>query len=68
MHRNEEPVETKLQRIAEKARRDPKAQFSSLFHLMNRELLWECFHALKENRASGIDRITKEQYIMVHLW
>jgi len=62
MHRNEEPVETKLQRIAEKARRDPKAQFSSLFHLMNRELLWECFHALKENRASGIDRITKEQY------
>ncbi len=62
MHRNEEPVETKLQRIAEKARRDPTAQFTSLFHLVNRELLWGCFHALKENRASGIDRITKEQY------
>ena len=62
MHRNEEPVETKLQRIAEKAHRDPKTQFTSLFHLMNRELLLGCFLALKENRASGIDRITKEQY------
>jgi len=59
---NEEPVETKLQRIAERARRDPSAQFNSLFHLMDRELLWGCFHALKEGKASGIDRITKEQY------
>jgi hypothetical protein len=32
-------VETKLQRIAEKARRDPKCRFTSLFHLMNMELL-----------------------------
>jgi group II intron reverse transcriptase/maturase len=62
MPSNEDPVETKLQRIAERARRDPKAQFSSLFHLMDREHLWECFHALKEGKASGIDRITKEQY------
>jgi group II intron reverse transcriptase/maturase len=29
---------------------------------MNRELLWECFWQLKDSRASGIDRITKEQY------
>lgn len=62
MPRNEESVETKLQRIAEKARRDPKCRFSSLFHLMNRDLLWECFWNLKDNKASGIDRITKEQY------
>lgn len=62
MHSNEERVETKLQRIAEKARRDPECRFTSLFHLMNRELLWECFNALQGNRASGIDRITKEQY------
>jgi len=62
MHSNEETVETKLQRIAQRACRDPKAQFSSLFHLMDRELLWGCFHALKDGKASGIDRITKEQY------
>lgn len=62
MRRNEESVETKLQRITSKARRDSKCRFSSLFHLMNRELLWECFWQLKDSRASGIDRITKEQY------
>ena len=59
---NVESVETKLQRIAEKARRDPKCQFTSLFHLMNRDLLWECFWQFKEKRASGVDRVTKEQY------
>jgi len=62
MHSNEEPVETKLLRIAERAYRDPKAQFSSLYHLLDQALLWECFHALKEGKASGIDRVTKEQY------
>jgi len=29
---------------------------------MYRELLWGCFYALKEGKANGIDRITKEQY------
>ena len=62
MHGNEESVETKLHRIAEKARRDPKCRFTSLFHLMNRELLWGCFLDLKDDRASGVDRVTKEQY------
>ena len=62
MHRHEERIETKLQRIAEKASKDPKTCFTSLFHLMKRELLLECFDALKENKATGIDRITKEQY------
>ena len=62
MHSNEESVETKLQRIAKKARRDPAVRFTSLFHLMNKEMLRGCFKALKGNRASGIDRITKEQY------
>lgn len=62
MPSNEEPVETKLQRIAEKAGRDPECRFTSLFHLVDRELLLGCFHALKEGKASGIDRITKAQY------
>ncbi len=59
---NEEGVETKLQRIAKKARRDPKFRFTSLFHMMSRDLLRECFWQLKDHRASGTDRITKEQY------
>lgn len=62
MPSNEESVETKLQRITSKARKDSRCRFTSLFHLMNQELLWECFWQLKDSRASGIDRITKEQY------
>ena len=62
MPSNEESVETKLQRITSKARKDSRCRFSSLFHLMNHELLRECFWQLKDSRASGIDRITKEQY------
>ena len=62
MHSNEDNVETKLQRIAEKARSDSSFQFTSLFHLMNVELLMGCFEGLRNNAASGIDGITKEQY------
>jgi len=62
MHSNEESVATKLKRIAEKARNDPTCRFTSLFHLMNHDLLWGCFWDLKKCKASGIDHITKEQY------
>ena len=62
MHSNKKSVETKLQRIALKASKDKDCQFTSLFHLMNEELLLECFAQLKGNVASGIDKITKESY------
>ena len=59
MPRHEESVETKLQRIAEKAGREPKFQFTSLFHLMNEELLLGCFERLRKDAAAGIDEVTK---------
>lgn len=62
MPRRGEAVETKLQRIAEKALREPEFQFTSLFHLMNEELLRGCFEGLRKDAASGIDRVTKEEY------
>lgn len=62
MHSNEENVLTKLQRIGRKASKDKGCQFTSLFHLMNKELLLECFTQLKGQAASGIDNITKEEY------
>ena len=62
MHRSVESVETKLCRIAEKARRDTSCQFTSLFHLMTVELLRGCFMRLKDAAASGIDGVTKEAY------
>ncbi len=62
VHSNEECVETKLQRIAKKASDDKRCQFTSLFHLMNKALLLECFTQLKGKAASGIDHVTKEVY------
>jgi len=62
MHSNNESVETKLQRIAKKASTDKRCQFTSLFHLMNKELLLGCFMQLKGKAASGIDRVTKASY------
>ena len=62
MLRNEESVATKLRRIAEKASRDKSCQFTSLFHLMTEEHLLGCFEGLRNNAASGIDNVTKEQY------
>lgn len=62
MLRREEDVETKLQRIAEKAGREPKFQFTSLLHLMNEALLLGCFERLRKDAAAGIDEVTKADY------
>jgi len=57
-----ESVKTKLHRIAEKARKEPGVKFTSLYHLMNEELLRECFQRLRKDAAAGIDNVTKEMY------
>jgi RNA-directed DNA polymerase len=62
VHGSGEPVETKLHRIAEKARKEPGFKFSSLYHLMNEELLRGCYNRLRRDVAAGIDRMTKDMY------
>src|SRR5665647_2055429 len=57
-----EPVATKLRRIAEKARKEPGFKFTSLYHLMNEELLRGCFQRLRKDAAAGIDNMTKDTY------
>jgi len=57
-----EPVATKLHRIARKARNEPAFKFTSLFHLMNVELLRGCFERLRGEAAAGIDGKTKTDY------
>jgi group II intron reverse transcriptase/maturase len=57
-----EPVTTRLHRIAEKALKEPLFKFTSLYHLMNEELLRECFQRLRKDAAAGIDDVTKELY------
>ena len=61
-HRSGERVRTKLRRIAAKARSERQFQFTSLYHLMNEELLRESFSELKKERAAGVDKVTKEEY------
>ncbi len=60
--RSGEPVETKLHRIAEKARKEPGFKFTSLYHLMNEEMLRGCFKRLRKDAAAGIDKMTKDMY------
>jgi RNA-directed DNA polymerase len=57
-----ESVNTKLLRIAQRARGDPRARFTSLFHLLNEELLRDCFRELRANAAPGVDEVTKAAY------
>lgn len=64
VHSSGESVATKLHRIAEKARREPSFKFTSLYHLMDDELLRECFRRLRKDAAAGIDKVTKEMYAL----
>lgn len=62
VHGSGEPMKTKLRRIAEKARKEPGFKFTSLYHLMNEELLRGCFNRLRKDAAAGIDKMTKDMY------
>ena len=55
-------METKLLRIAEIAKSDPKMKFTSLAHLLNKQALAQCHHELPNGKATGINGTTKEQY------
>ena len=51
-----------LLKVMERAKQDPKAQFTSLAHLLDAEALTRAFHRLRKNAAVGVDGITVEQY------
>ena len=55
-------METKLIRIAELAKTNPEMKFTSIVHLLNEENLKRCHHELPSGKATGIRRITKEEY------
>jgi RNA-directed DNA polymerase len=53
---------TGLRKVAERAKREPAAQFHSLAHLIDEQLLARAYARLKSDAAVGVDGITKEQY------
>jgi RNA-directed DNA polymerase len=56
-------MSTNLQRIGEKARREPKLVFTSLYHhISDADNLRACYDMLPGNRAVGTDGVTKEEY------
>ncbi len=55
-------METKLERIASKSANTKRPIYTSLYHLINNELLLKCHEELQGNKAVGIDEITKNKY------
>jgi len=55
-------METKLARIADKSRNEKQPIFTSLYHLINEELLKQCHKELDGSKAVGIDNVSKKEY------
>ena len=55
-------MSTKITRINQIAKERPKEVFTSVYHLINLELLRECFKELDGNKATGLDNVTKDMY------
>ena len=53
---------TKLERIAELSKENPNMVFTSIGHLINKELLTDCHRKMDGDKAVGIDGVTKEEY------
>jgi len=53
---------TKLERIEEMSASNPKMVFTSLYHLINEDLLKLCHKDIDGNKAAGVDNITKDEY------
>lgn len=55
-------MSTKIIRINQIAMEKPNEVFTSIYHLINFELLKECFNELDGSKATGLDKVTKEKY------
>jgi len=56
-------MSTDLTRIAERARKEPNLVFTSLYHhVTDVDNLRDCYEALDDEKAVGVDGVTKEEY------
>ena len=55
-------METKLARISQLSSENPDMVFTSIGHLINKELLKECHEKMEGDKAVGIDGVSKEEY------
>ena len=45
-----------------RSKQDRGAEFNNLGHIIDINLLRECYHSLDGSKAVGIDKVTKEEY------
>jgi len=55
-------VSSTLLGLREKARKEPKHRFRSLYREINLPMLYECFYELRRNAATGVDGVSAEDY------
>ncbi len=55
-------METKLARISQLSRENPDMVFTSIGHLINKEMLEDCHKGMDGDKAVGIDGVAKEEY------
>jgi RNA-directed DNA polymerase len=55
-------MSTFLQGIAKKAQEQPKHRFGNLYELLNESFLKECWRDIRKEAASGVDRISAQDY------
>ena len=55
-------VQTSLQAIAKKASEQPGYRFRNLFGMLNEEMLRDSWRYIRKDAASGVDRISAEEY------
>jgi RNA-directed DNA polymerase len=53
---------TFLQGIAKKAQEQPKHRFGNLYELLNEPFLKECWRDIRKEAASGVDRMSAQDY------
>ncbi len=58
-------MDLRLERITERARKNPQERFTNLFSQLEVELLTSSFGELKSDRAAGVDRVTKADLVPV---
>ena len=58
----EEPMQTKLARISQMSRENPTMIFTSIGHLIDKEMLKSCHEAMDGTKAKGIDGVSKADY------
>lgn len=61
-HRDNKILRTKLERVMERSKQDRGAEFNNLGHIIDTNLLRECYRSLDGSKAVGIDKVTKEEY------